>query len=1724
MFDFSIILPILLAVFVFFGFFCGFIRGPKKTVVRAIWIIIVTVISMILAVNLIPIIFNLDISKFGVNLDGAKNIKEFITTYIVNAVSESEVTLTEEQLSSILSLATGLVSMSVASIFFLVLFILLRILHLPFYYITNLFTRKLFKTEKKHRFIGAIAGTLLGVFTFIIVTIPFTGYLTIVDDVNKVTADENGKGVLSSEATINSIIYDAYLDNTVMNVFDAVGVTKLQNALFGVMSSSSFNDGTIKVKLKDEANTIAKLYVEITPVLNKVQNNEAITEDDRTIIENLISDLSSSKIFTAVRQSSALKGASGLLNKFVNDSMGEDKQIDVSLLVTDIFNFISESSEEEFKNGLNSIVSLAFSVMSLSFDGGIQNLDFNALENLGAGLDGVISSAVIKESTVKSFATDMLDMIKIDNEQIDVEGLISEVGSAIESSTSLSFKNEFKAIGKLFGGVYEVLPGDDEEFSITGEQAEKLGLALDDACNCGSIIINTDLINSLVSNVLDNESIKENEYISPIYEDVKSKFDNNEITAYFNEFKAIGILLDEVTALSGGAENISKEQIVGIGTALDKSIACNSLIIKPSVINKLCGTLIGKVDLGGEMLEDVISDVKDKFNNNEITVYEPEFKAIGEIYSIKDDFTDIDQLTSNDFANIGTTIDNVISYNSVLINEEVIDDLLVTAVKTSFNITEDDENAPEEDQQPLTKAVLSIVKPFENHEIISEENSSSYNKEFSAIGELVSVKDSFSDSQELNSETAKNLGNAIDKSLSYGGKAISRTLVNDLIIDLVDSFMGEEQTMFSVRSVSTSTFTNAINLIKDGFKTFNEGLYVTEFTAIGIVIDGKDKLENGLTDSNASIEVGTMLDDVVDCNAKIITRKVLNTVIVDAMDTFVGETTTLESAVTEIKDGFKTFDSGLYVTEFTAIGKILECKDSLQGDINNSENAINVGKTLDEVVSCNAKILKRDILNNVIVESVETYIKDASDFESAINAIKSGFNSFNEGLYVTEFTAIGKIIDEIDSINTSNLDKTKAQNIGVIFDDVVSLQAKVVNYQIINKFIVDALDKYTNNNDDNNYTDIILDIESYYVNDTIKENYTREFTAIGILCDVKKENANEISSQTARKVGENFDSIISLNAVSITYVTLDDLIITIIDSTFGEVNNDDIYYGVVSDVKGAFDDNHIVHTSQNKSTYTSEFSAIGELISLQNTVSDGTIDADSLVEVGEKLDIATQVTNVKSVKCSTINKMVLTILDNNFTDGDYQESILEIKKPFDINSGVEQVTKGEYTKEFTAFSRLIDFKDNVSGEITPNSAINIGKGLDNVINGRPKSVTYVAINILIDKLVEDNIQGDDLFNDVKDDIKQFNAKNVSKDTYEYENEFTAIKYILNAKNIIESISPTITFNDKAGDIGLNIDNSLSKNAKIINKKFVDSYIKKVIDDDSLIGIDANGSFSHNINKIKENLVYVRNNEYMLGLNYKYTYNNEFKYLAKLSSISSNHIDMSANNSVLAKKLDEIAPSILVGDQGAFALKEEFYKYEEDNDIYSDIFEEINKNLENIVEHGNFGINYGKDSYIYTYQKMEIATRGLYSSLSDVETKIVGQTTFDTSVAGIYQGKLDDLQRNNILVSKNGARAIARHILNDVNTILCKKIDELPVINAVKKGEFKQEISDLTSKYQGYYTKYLNKNSYEYYTLSTNTYANFNNNYAIVYTSSDNTIQVNYPFTSILGWFEERHLI
>jgi hypothetical protein len=370
---------------------------------------------------------------------------------------------------------------------------------------------------------------------------------------------------------------------------------------------------------------------------------------------------------------------------------------------------------------------------------------------------------------------------------------------------------------------------------------------------------------------------------------------------------------------------------------------------------------------------------------------------------------------------------------------------------------------------------------------------------------------------------------------------------------------------------------------------------------------------------------------------------------------------------------------------------------------------------------------------------------------------------------------------------------------------------------------------------------------------------------------------------------------------------------------------------------------------------------------------------------------------------------------------------------------------------------------------------------------------------------------DNMFNNVKNGIK-FTEKSISQSSLEYTKEFTAICDVLRAKDNFSNISSgTLTFNAVASSIGKNIDDSLSRGARVITKGLIDDYIKNVIDDDDIIGINVSGNFSGSKNKIKGNLQYVRNDSYKVGGTYKYTYQNEFGYIGKLSTISSDYsnIEVGEDNSALGTKLDGIAMSCLVGDCGMDAIISSFKSYEKkpDNLKFSSIFTQVDINLAKISSTGKFGIKYDSGVEKYTYLGVINAIDGVYGALNS-EDKIVGNTDFNEGIAYNLEVAIDNLEKNNILIDVNGARAIAGYLVHEVDLLLEGKVDELPSVFDSVKDDIKAEIQSNSDLYVKYYNDNLFSTNYDYYITENETNRVVNGT----------TIRVNKPFDAIYEKF------
>ena len=133
-------LNILLLVFVFFGFFMGIIRGLKKTVSRAVFLILTAIIALFITIpvtNLfLGIKFDANIDIMGTNYQGNMTIKEVLTLFIEGLVGPEVIANNPEILQLVLSVPLMLIHIFL----YVLLFWVLKYLLLPFNAIFHRFT------------------------------------------------------------------------------------------------------------------------------------------------------------------------------------------------------------------------------------------------------------------------------------------------------------------------------------------------------------------------------------------------------------------------------------------------------------------------------------------------------------------------------------------------------------------------------------------------------------------------------------------------------------------------------------------------------------------------------------------------------------------------------------------------------------------------------------------------------------------------------------------------------------------------------------------------------------------------------------------------------------------------------------------------------------------------------------------------------------------------------------------------------------------------------------------------------------------------------------------------------------------------------------------------------------------------------------------------------------------------------------------------------------------------------------------------------------------------------------------------------------------------------------------------------------------------------------------------------------------------------------------------
>ena len=280
----TLALNILFFAFLGFGFLMGLKWGMKRTLVRTIWIILIVCLLIPISMNITSMILKINI-PMSYGGQQCANIYEYLLTMFQDLIH-----VEGGNYSGLVDICIFLVSLVLNGLIYLLLYWIVKLLSLPLYWIINGF---IFASErrkkrqakkkkqkikiKKHRFAGALIGTVLGLISFCMTITPVIGYVNLVNVVEKETQNEDGKGVLTQNIgdTYDQIM-SAYNSSVPISAMNKIGMNKLLLTVFDGLTTSKISNK--RIVLKDEAVSFSRIYNQAStmkmPDINTVSQDE----------------------------------------------------------------------------------------------------------------------------------------------------------------------------------------------------------------------------------------------------------------------------------------------------------------------------------------------------------------------------------------------------------------------------------------------------------------------------------------------------------------------------------------------------------------------------------------------------------------------------------------------------------------------------------------------------------------------------------------------------------------------------------------------------------------------------------------------------------------------------------------------------------------------------------------------------------------------------------------------------------------------------------------------------------------------------------------------------------------------------------------------------------------------------------------------------------------------------------------------------------------------------------------------------------------------------------------------------------------------------------------------------------------------------------------------------------------------------------------------------------
>lgn len=355
-----------------------------------------------------------------------------------------------------------------------------------------------------------------------------------------------------------------------------------------------------------------------------------------------------------------------------------------------------------------------------------------------------------------------------------------------------------------------------------------------------------------------------------------------------------------------------------------------------------------------------------------------------------------------------------------------------------------------------------------------------------------------------------------------------------------------------------------------------------------------------------------------------------------------------------------------------------------------------IGKGVDDLIKIG--VFSREKVNSLVITTVENIVDTVDEnnevydvLQKVLDKVKAGVNSYEK-----ELAAFKKVFDIKEILDASFSFETSGMELGKKIDELLAINAEVIDKTLINDMLRSAIDEYSSS----------LDGDFTTYTDKIKNNldniasYEHEMSVFKIVFEMNDIVNDEFTfAENGKALGAKIDQLIAANSAIIDKQTVDDFLGSTIDryvkdNLSGEFAN----YG-----------DTIKNNLSLVASYENEFAYVAKLIDLSNadySIENINSKDESGKTLGEKLDEISPSVLVGAIPLDVIG----TQLDNYSASSDnakYQD-ILDTVKANYKNVCDNAVAKGKadgysYSDITAAFGELYKAVTDESSKVVGNT-------------------------------------------------------------------------------------------------------------------------------------------------------------------------------------------------------------------------------------------------------------------------------------------------------------------------------------------------------------------------------------------------------------------------------------